>query len=415
MMQKENAGFSGSEPAAGFKESAVFTFTAILVGMVIELFTSGSGFNFPGWPFNLIFLIVFAVLILAMGLLFRERPLMAWLGGIPMGLCLIVGLALLSLVGGVIPQDLYPPDSVVAVLRLNGMFSSWPFALVVLLFLFNLGLSLVWKVVPFKLSNLQFILFHGGFWIALACGLAGATQLQRMVVPTYEGRASNTAYEPAEKGSVTLPFSIELNDFQIDQYVSQFALYDPRHDRIIETRSKLVPEVRKGVKAEWPGIGTVTVLDYLPNALPDAQGDPVEVDGHNGVRFAKVRVETASRIAEYWISSGGPKVKPEFVPMGDYFIVMADGPPKAFRSKVTIIADDGERKVATLEVNKPVDFKGWKLYQMGYDEKAGRWSTLSLVEVVRDPWLSVVYTGFFMIMAGNVLFFWKGIKRMEEA
>ena len=59
--------------------------------------------------------------------------------------------------------------------------------------------------------------------------------------------------------------------------------------------------------------------------------------------------------------------------------------------------------------------QGWKLYQAGYDESAGRWSTLSLVEAVRDPWLPSVYVGFFMIMAGNVLFFWKGVKKMEAA
>jgi hypothetical protein len=52
---------------------------------------------------------------------------------------------------------------------------------------------------------------------------------------------------------------------------------------------------------------------------------------------------------------------------------------------------------------------------MGYDEKAGRWSKLSLIEGIRDPWLPAVYLGFFMIMAGNIMFFWNGIKRTESA
>ena len=50
---------------------------------------------------------------------------------------------------------------------------------------------------------------------------------------------------------------------------------------------------------------------------------------------------------------------------------------------------------------------------MGYDEKSGKWSELSLVEGVRDPWLPVVYVGFFMILAGNTLFFWKGIRKKQ--
>jgi hypothetical protein len=401
--------------AAGFRDAALFAIVAILAGLGIEILTGGGGIDMPGWPFNLVFLIIFGALIFVVALLYREHPLISWLGGIPLGLSLIVGLALLSLVGGVLPQDNYPPDSIVALLRLNGMFSSWPFALVTLLFLFNLGLALVWKTIPFRVANLQFMLFHGGFWLALSCGLLGTTQLERLVVPLYEGKASDVAYNREADKAIHLPFSIYLKEFRIEQYAPKFALYDPRHDQLVETKSKLIPEIRKGVKAEWAGIGSVTVLDYLPDALPDASGMPVPVEGKKGVPFAKVRIDENGKVSEQWISSGGPQLKPRFVPMGSDFIVMADGSPKAFRSDVTLIGAGGERKTAALEVNKPVDFHGWKLYQVGYDEKAGRWSTLSLVEAVRDPWLPAVYLGFFMIMAGNVLYFWKGFKKMEEA
>ncbi|RXK80711.1 cytochrome c biogenesis protein [Chlorobaculum sp. 24CR] len=398
---------------AGFKDAALFTLVAILAGLGIEILTGGGGIDMPGWPFNLVFLVVFGSLIFAVGLLYREHPLISWLGGIPLGLSLIVGLALLSLVGGVLPQDKFPPGSMVAMLRLNGMFSSWPFALVTLLFLFNLGLALVWKTIPFRAANLQFMLFHGGFWIALSCGLLGATQLERLVVPLYEGKASDVAYNRQTEEAIHLPFSIYLKDFQIEQYAPKFALYDPANDRLVEPKSKLVPEIGKGVKVEWPGLGSVTVLDYLPSALPGAHGTPVP--GDNGVAFARVRIDENGKVSERWISSGGPRLKPLFVPMGSYFIVMADGAPKAFRSEVMLTGAGGEKRMETLEVNKPVDMQGWKLYQAGYDESAGRWSTLSLVEAVRDPWLPAVYVGFFMIMAGNVLFFWKGVKKMEAA
>ena len=407
---------AGAAPA-GFKNSALFTFVAILVGFCIEILTSGGGIDVPGWPFNLIFLLLFGGSIFAVGLLFRERPLVSWLGGIPLGLSLIIGIALLSLIGGVLPQEEYPQGSIMTVLRLNGMFSSWPFALVTLLFLINLGLSLVWKIIPFRASNLQFMLFHGGFWLALSCGLLGNSQLERLVVPLYEGKASNVAYSRESEHGIHLPFSIYLKDFQIDEYAAQFALYDPQHDQVIEPKSKLMPELRKGAKAEWEGIGSVTVLDYLPDALPDAKGTPVPVGDKKGAPFARVRIDENGKISEQWISSGSDalQIKPLFVPMGGYFIVMANGQPKAFRSEVMLIGEGGERKIETLEVNKPVDMQGWKLYQMGYDEKAGRWSTMSLVEVVRDPWLPAVYLGFFMIMTGNVLYFWKGMKKMEEA
>ena len=63
-----------------------------------------------------------------------------------------------------------------------------------------------------------------------------------------------------------------------------------------------------------------------------------------------------------------------------------------------------------IEVNKPFFHKGWYLYQTGYDEKQGRWSNLSIIEAVKDPWLYVVYTGIYMLIAGSVFLFWQGKK-----
>ena len=415
-MNKSKELKGGKPKARGFRDAALFTVISIVAGFAIELLTSGGGITIPQWPVNFYFLAGFAALTATVGLGFRDKPVVSWLGGIPVGLSLILGLAILSLLGGVLPQDVAPPQSLVARLRLNGMFTSWPFAFVTLLFLFNLGISLLWKTVPFKLANLQFMLFHGGFWIALSCGLLGSSDLQRLVVPLYEGKNSDKAYDRGRDTVIQLPFAIYLSNFEIDEYVPQFALYDPETDQVMPEKSKMIPEVRKGAKAEWPGYASVTVLDYLPNAIADQSGNPVAAPGKKGVPYAKLRVVAESgKTLEQWITTGGPGSKPQFIPLGSYYIVMAEGAPKVFRSNVLIDDGHGEHRQTQLEVNKPVDFHGWKLYQMGYDEKAGRWSTMSLVEAVRDPWLPAVYCGFFMIMAGNVLFFWKGVKKMEEA
>ncbi|MCE1274516.1 MAG: cytochrome c biogenesis protein ResB [Chlorobiales bacterium] len=398
----------------GFREAALFTVGSIVAGFAIELLTGGSGISIPGWPANFLFLAAFATVIAVTGLGMRNHPAVAWLGGIPVGLSLIIGLALLSLIGGVLPQDPAPAGSIVARLRLNGVFSGWPFAFVALLFLFNLGLSLIWKAIPFRTANLQFILFHGGFWLALSCGLLGSSDLQRLVIPLYEGKESDVAYEMPSERPIRLPYAIYLKDFQIDEYVPQFALYDPSADRVIEEKSRMVPEVRKGAHAVWTGIASATVVDFMPDALPGKDGNPVLAEGRKGVPFARIRVEVAGQPpVEHWINGGGPEINPQFFPVGNYFIVIASGPPKAFRSHVMLRGNDGQRRIETLEVNKPVDFMGWKLYQMGYDEKAGKWSTMSLVEAVNDPWLPAVYLGFFMIMGGNLLYFWKGVKKME--
>jgi cytochrome c biogenesis protein ResB len=69
----------------------------------------------------------------------------------------------------------------------------------------------------------------------------------------------------------------------------------------------------------------------------------------------------------------------------------------------------------TVEVNKPYKARGWNFYQLGYEEKMGPASQLSIIEAVYDPWLPLVYTGIFLMIAGALYLFWlgRGVKSNE--
>ena len=47
-----------------------------------------------------------------------------------------------------------------------------------------------------------------------------------------------------------------------------------------------------------------------------------------------------------------------------------DGSPKRFASKILIETKAGRRVEATVDVNKPCEVEGWKIYQYGYDTQA---------------------------------------------
>lgn len=403
------------QPPWEFRESALFTAVAVIAGFVVQYAFAGSGVTMPHLPVNAIALTLFALLVLGFGLGFRENETIQWFGGIPLGLCLIFAISLLSLIGGIVPQVAAVPGSLSALLGINQIFSSWPFALTILLFLGNLGISLSWKLVPFKLQNLQFILFHAGFWIALSCGIFGAPDLQRLVIPVEEGKASNLGYTMESETPQILPFSVFLQDFSLEEYPPQLLLFDPLSGKIFPERSKANILVHKGIKASWNNV-EVEVLDFIPYALPGKNDIPEPADRRAGIPFAKIRITgTNAAPREEWITTGSPFVNTMDVQVDKRFLGIRSGTPKAFRSEVTVQDETGNQTKATLEVNHPITFMGWKLYQMGYDQKSGRWSKLSLIEVIRDPWLPAVYLGFFMIMAGNILFFWNGIKRTEGA
>ena len=87
-----------------------------------------------------------------------------------------------------------------------------------------------------------------------------------------------------------------------------------------------------------------------------------------------------------------------------------DGSPKRFASDIQILTQTGKNIVATVEVNKPVEVDGWKIYQYGYDTQMGAMSQTSILELVSDPWLPLVYTGIYMMLGGAVCMFLKGKK-----
>ena len=88
-----------------------------------------------------------------------------------------------------------------------------------------------------------------------------------------------------------------------------------------------------------------------------------------------------------------------------------DGSPKRFASEIQILTKSGKKIETIVDVNKPVDVEGWKIYQYGYDTQMGAMSQTSILELVRDPWLPAVYTGIYMMLAGAVCMFIFGNKK----
>ena len=85
-----------------------------------------------------------------------------------------------------------------------------------------------------------------------------------------------------------------------------------------------------------------------------------------------------------------------------------DGSPKRFASEIQILTKNGKNIETTVDVNKPVEVEGWKIYQYGYDTQMGAMSQISILELVSDPWLPLVYTGIYMMLAGAVCMFMFG-------
>ena len=80
-----------------------------------------------------------------------------------------------------------------------------------------------------------------------------------------------------------------------------------------------------------------------------------------------------------------------------------NGTPKRFASAIQIQTQSGKTIQAVVEVNKPFEVDGWKIYQYSYDTRLGAKSQMAVLELVSDPWQPLVYTGIYMMLAGALL------------
>ena len=77
-----------------------------------------------------------------------------------------------------------------------------------------------------------------------------------------------------------------------------------------------------------------------------------------------------------------------------------------------------EKRSFELSVNQPATIGSWKIYQSGYDSDRGRWSTLSVLECVKDAWYMPVYVALWLMLAAGAWMLFHGWtlrrKRQED-
>ena len=393
----------------GYVESFFIGFGLMVTGFFLEVFVSTSNTFTLSYPFNLIFLIGYVLVLFVLYKWFSTTQIIRWLTKVPASIMSIVLVTLLVMIMGIIPQ--IPSESnIITNLGLNHITSNWAFLLVLFQFLTCLGLISIKRILQFKWSNFGFILNHLGLFLALIAGVLGTGDLQRLSINVYEGKPSWIATD-AQKNEIELPFAFFLKDFIIDEYHPKLALIDNTTGSISHNNGKNLYLVEKGEKYTFKNF-EVTVNEFLPNSgrIGDRYEKVNEIGSPPSASISVKNVENDS-IQSAWISSGSFRYPYESFKISDeYSMVMTIPEVKKFSSDIDILTKEGERISTVLEVNKPFKHNGWKIYQLSYDDKMGKWSELSVLELVKDPWLPLIYIGIFMMIAGSFYMFWMGNK-----
>ncbi|MDF9827174.1 hypothetical protein M2447_001263 [Ereboglobus sp. PH5-10] len=366
-------------------------------GVAVQLAGGARAVPEPAWPANILLLAAFVILLTAAHVFAGKTAPVRFLRSVPVAISAIALVLAQAVFMGSIRQS---PGA--------GLFGdilhSWPFALTMLYFLTNLGLATLGRVYPFRAGNIGFLLNHLGLWIALAAGLLGSGDLARLRMQLTPGHPEWRALDSSHGDHahvVEMPFAFELKQFEMDVFSAKIALLDTATNKLASPVEIPAPGVTFTL-GDW----NVTIEQNLPEAsyFADAyHAMPGETGTVPAARVSAKHLYSKEQIKRGWISCGNFANPPAILELGEGLaLAMPEPEAKRYASRVEVFTDEQERFSATVEVNKPLSLRGWKIYQLSYDERRGRWSQISIVELVRDPWLPAVYTGVFMMMAGAI-------------
>lgn len=403
----------------GYKVSILFSVGLIFVGFVLQISVGGIPGRMFSYPHNIIVGICYLFAIIVIYLMAGKGKLVKWLASSQTAIVLMLALGLLVMLMGVTPQrDAFDKsaNSLIGKLGLDMLVQTWYFAFIFIMLLTSLGLATIQRTIPFKKKNMGFILNHLGLWLTLFAGVFGSGDVARLTMNVAEGEVEWRAKD--RQGVLyEMPVAIDLHDFTMEEYPGNLYLIDTRTGEALpKGKSKhvaLEDSLSKGKLGDWDISIVRTITDAAPvnadkfehyNSIGSCQAAYI---------VAKNKVNGVSK--EGWISSGSFMFPHKSLYLNDTLgLLMSVPEPKKFRSEVTIYTKSGVKLDTSVEVNQSIIVDGWRIYQLGYDDKMGKWSTLSTFEMVKDPWLNVVYTGLLLLLAGALHMFWIANRQKER-
>ena len=404
-----------------YKEGLAIGAGLLIIGILLQMTVGAINWDLFACPVNVIVLLVYIVALIAMHLLRKRVYLFSWLSHYSAAVSALLWVVGMTVVMGLIRQapSGHAPNASTDLLGFSQMIASWPFVLLYFWMVTVLGLTILRASFPFKWRRLSFLLNHIGLFVALIAATLGNADMQRLKMTTRMGNAEWRATD--DKGQlIELPLAIELKDFTIDEYPPKLMLIDNETGRTLPEKSPehvlLEEGVIKGTLQDWQ----LTIEQSIPMAASVATEDALKfTEFHSmGATYAvylKAVNQKNQTTKEGWVSCGSFLFPYKAIRLDSLTsLVMPEREPQRFASEVKIYTQEGTITEGTIEVNRPMEIEGWKIYQLSYDETKGRWSDVSVFELVRDPWLPVVYAGIIMMMAGAVCLFVSAQKRKEE-
>ena len=400
------------------KEGFAISIGMMVTGLLLQFNMGAVEWSLLSWPANFVVLVAF---VLGAIMLYAVRSKVYALKFLATMYCAVPALVItsaLTIIMGLTRQvaDGQPAADWLGITR---MLSFWPFVLLYVYVAVILSQVTIMQLFHFKWRKLPSLVSHLGLLITLLTATLGSADMQRMRMMVNKETPEWRVIDPSTGTMKELNIAIQLKEFTIDEYPPKLMFYD-------EVRGTMLPEgnpevflidnaFKVGELQGWQ----IEVDEVLDEAQPVMNADSTSyVEWHQSGAVTALHVKATmpdgSRCVSGWITSGSYMFPYQLLPVTQHqSIVMAEREPQRYLSRVEIVTESGKHEEADILVNQPYSIGGWKIYQLNYDTTRGKWSEISVLELVRDPWLPYVYVGIYLMIAGAVLLLFTAQKSRE--
>lgn len=390
----------------------------IFIGFGLQYFFGSLPMEWFSFPYNLYLGIGFIIISTGVFLIFKQKSWINLLSGIPFSICMIIVTGIFTIGLGSLNIKPMPiemqksSDELIYRIALDRITTTWYFGLFYVGLLVNLWFAILKKSWVYQRKNITFILNHFGLWLILFAGVLGQGDIVKLKMTLQADLPEWRGVD--DKGNVVeLPLALELKKFKMDIYPNKLYVINEKGESLPKKKpeSFLLDKVHsKHLFGNWE----VTLLEYIENAVPGSEKQYVKNPMWGSTNAAKVSIKdlNTGKTTVEWLSCGNFQLPPKAVSLSKKrTLVMAPPEAKKFESEL-LVYEKGSNKIdkQSIYVNQPLSVGGWKIYQTSYDENLGRWSDISVVELVNDPWLPLVYLGIFILMIGTLSFLIKNSK-----
>lgn len=388
-------------------EQNIVLFTGLLASLfAVEFTTNGQGISAPQFPQNVYFLLGF---IAAGSIIYFLPPftiLKNWLLSHYFAIWSINYLGMMVMLAGFIPQEkswaLDHPT--IARWGFFHLVESYPFVILLLLICWSLFCVLLKYLTVFSWEHLPKVLNHGGLFLALTAAIFGAGDRQRLIINLQLGEVNWQGHPPDYPSrKIDLPFALKLETFTVDEYDPELSFIDGA-GKIVHRCGVLAANLRGTIICEFQQKNLV-LQSFMSNGFSvDGKFVPTNHLGTTPVAEISIYNSKSNQLeSQGRVVTGSMLIPTEYFPFNSKLrLAIMPSKVKHFASKGHFYTPEGAQGEFHLAVNHPFFLKGFHLYQYGYDEKRGKWSELSIVEAISDPWLPLAYGGMFMVLIGVI-------------